>query len=128
MDDGDAPEERRATDESKRFVDEYENATEADVITVDEPAGDDPVEGDDPYEDGSEVGTFSPDIEVTPGRPRVESVVFVALGVYIGLLAVGGMFAGPALSSPTVLGGMTAAVAVGAAVLYGLFVRLDPDT
>ncbi|MFC6974253.1 hypothetical protein ACFQL1_05600 [Halomicroarcula sp. GCM10025709] len=125
MDDGDAPGPRRRddTDGGDRFVEEYDNATEADVIRVD-----DTEDAENPYDDGSEAGTFSPDVEVTPGRPSVESVVFVALGVYIGLLAIGGMFAGPALASPTVLGGMTAAVAVGAAVLYGLFVRTNPDT
>lgn len=125
MDAGDTSDEGRPTDESKRFAEEYEGATEADVIRVDpEEEPDDAT----PYEEGSEAGTFSPDVEVTPGHPSVESVIFVALGVYIGLLAITGMFAGPALASPTVLGGMTAAVAVGAAVLYGLFVRTNPDT
>jgi hypothetical protein len=120
MDDGD---ERRGADGdgTSRFVEEYENATEADVIRVEDPA-------DDTEAESSEVGTFAPDIEVTPGRPRLESVVFVALGVYIGLLAIGGMFASAALSSPSVMLGLPAVVAVGAALLYGLFVGTNPDT
>ncbi|MFC6756139.1 hypothetical protein ACFQER_04795 [Halomicroarcula sp. GCM10025894] len=53
------------------FVAEYEHATAADIIEEAEPSA--TAEGDDAEEDeeeGAVAGSFAPDIEVTPQRPR----------------------------------------------------------
>ncbi|WP_276276693.1 DUF7312 domain-containing protein [Haloarcula regularis] len=74
------------------------------------------------------AGSFAPDLEVTPGRPRLENVVFVALGVYVAALAVGRMFVGASMYTPETLGALTAGVVAGTALLYGFFTRTNPDT
>jgi len=85
----------------------------------------------DPSPDGSDdeeaavAGSFSPDVDVSPGTPKPESVVFVALGVYVTMLAIGRLIAGPEMYEPTTLAAVTFAVAAGAALLYGFFVRTD---
>lgn len=111
-----------AAEESDDFVETYEYATEADVIQVEE---DDPEEAE---EEGAVAGSFSPAGDVEPGTPSAENTVFVALGVYIATLVLGQMFAGSAVYAPTTLAAITATVAVGTALCYGLFTRTDPDT
>lgn len=117
MDDSEGTEERPTA-----AGDDTAAAADDGVIRVPEP------DGGDPYEEGSEVGTFSPDTAVTPGRPHVESVVFVALGAFVGLFALGGIFFGSLLSSPLAVAVLAGVIAVGAALLYGLFAGTNPDT
>ncbi|WP_336336976.1 DUF7312 domain-containing protein [Haloarcula brevis] len=114
-DDGAARDGTAAHDDT--FTEEYELATEADVIQVEEDghAADD--------EEGAVAGSFAPDLEVTPDTPKPENVVFVALGVCIAVLALGRMFLGAEMYAPSVLGGVVLAVALGTAALYGFFVR-----
>lgn len=114
-----APEDGQARDRqadggpaADGFVDEYEYATDADVIREDD-------------EEGAVAGSFAPDLDVTPGRPSLENAVFVTLGVYVGILSIGRMVAGSAVYQPATLAAITIGVVGGAAVLYGLFTRLD---
>jgi hypothetical protein len=79
-------------------------------------------------DEGAVAGSFAPDLEVRPGTPRLENVVFVALGVYVAILAVGRMFAGASMYTPETLGALTVSVIAGTALLYGLFTRTNPDT
>ncbi|MFC7027552.1 hypothetical protein ACFQJ5_08060 [Halomicroarcula sp. GCM10025324] len=79
-------------------------------------------------EDGAVAGSFAPDLDVTPGTPRLENVVFVALGVYAAALAVGRMFVGASMYTPETLGALTVGVVAGTALLYGFFVGSNPDT
>jgi tetrahydromethanopterin S-methyltransferase subunit A len=79
-------------------------------------------------DEGAVAGSFAPDLEVTPGRPRLENVVFVALGVYVAALAVGRMFVGASMYTPETLGALTIIVIAGTALLYGFFTRTNPDT
>ncbi|WP_135302098.1 DUF7312 domain-containing protein [Haloarcula amylovorans] len=110
-----------ATEESDDFVETYEYATEADVIRVEE---DEPEGG----EEGAVAGSFSPEGDVKPGTPGAENAVFVGLGVYVAILALGQMFAGSVIYAPATLAAITATVAIGTALCYGLFTRTDPDT
>ena len=115
-----------AAADSDDFVSEYEPATAADVIEEAEPAG---AVGDDEEtdEEGAVAGSFAPDIEVTPQRPARENVVFVALGVYLTLLAFAETL--PAIgTAPATIAGLTALVAVGTLLCYGVLVRTTPDT
>ncbi|AJF24970.1 DUF7312 domain-containing protein [Haloarcula sp. KBTZ06] len=112
-DDGAARDDAAATGDT--FTEEYELATEADVIQVDGDAADE--------EEGAVAGSFAPDLEVTPDAPKPENVVFVALGVCIAILALGRMFLGAEMYAPSILGGVVLSVALGTAVLYGFFVR-----
>lgn len=79
-------------------------------------------------DEGAVAGSFAPDLDVRPGRPRPENVVFVALGVYVAILAVGRMFVGASMYTPETLGALTLAVSAGTALLYGFFTRTNPDT
>ncbi|RKS83548.1 hypothetical protein BDK61_2935 [Haloarcula quadrata] len=116
-DDGAAQDDAAATGDT--FTEEYELATDADVIQVeDDPDGD--VAAD---EEGAVAGSFAPDLEVTPDAPKPENVIFVALGVCIAILALGRMFLGAEMYTPSTLGGVVLSVALGTAVLYGFFVR-----
>ncbi|EMA20576.1 MULTISPECIES: DUF7312 domain-containing protein [Haloarcula] len=116
-DDGAAQDDAAAT--GNTFTEEYELATDADVIQVeDDPDGD--VAAD---EEGAVAGSFAPDLEVTPDAPKPENVIFVALGVCIAILALGRMFLGAEMYTPSTLGGVVLSVALGTAVLYGFFVR-----
>ncbi|GGN85029.1 MULTISPECIES: DUF7312 domain-containing protein [Haloarcula] len=112
----DGSDDDRVAESDDGFVEEYEFATEADVIDV---------EGE---TEGSVAGALAPDAEVTPGSPSLENVLFVALGVYLSTLVLGQMVVGSAVYAPTTLATITAVVAVGAAVCYALFARSDPDT
>jgi len=116
-DDGAARDDAAAPGDS--FTEEYELATEADVIQVEDGHDGDAVD----EEEGAVAGSFAPDLEVTPGAPKPENVVFVALGVFIAILALGRMFLGSDMYAPMTLGGVVLAVAVGTAALYGFFVR-----
>lgn len=101
------------------FTEEYELATEADVIRVEDDDQSDAVDD----EEGAVAGSFAPDLEVTPDAPELENVAFVALGVFIAIIAFGRMFLGADVYAPMTLGGVILAVVVGAAALYGFFVR-----
>lgn len=79
-------------------------------------------------DEGAVAGSFAPDLDVLPQSPRPENVVFVALGVYVATLAVGRMFVGASMYAPQTLAAVTVAVAAGTALLYGFFVRTNPDT
>lgn len=79
-------------------------------------------------EDGAVAGSFAPDLDVLPQSPRVENVIFVALGVYVATIAVGRMFVGASMYAPETLGAVTLGVAAGTALLYGFFTRTNPDT
>ncbi|EMA06783.1 hypothetical protein SAMN05443574_105210 [Haloarcula vallismortis] len=116
-DDGAARDDAAASNDT--FAEEYELATDADVIQGE--GGSDGDAADD--EEGAVAGSFAPDLNVTPDAPKPENVVFVALGVCIAILALGRMFLGAEMYTPSVLGGVVLSVALGAAVLYGFFVR-----
>jgi hypothetical protein len=116
-DDGAARDGTAAHDDT--FTEEYELATEADVIQVEENGAGDAADD----QEGAVAGSFAPDLEVTPGAPKPENVVFVALGVCIAVLALGRMFLGAEMYAPSVLGGVVLTVAFGTAVLYGFFLR-----
>jgi len=117
-DDGAAQDGTAASDDT--FTEEYELATEADVIQVEDGHDGDAV---DEEEEGAVAGSFAPDLEVSPGAPKPENVVFVALGVCIAILALGRMFLGAEMYTPSILAGVVLSVALGTAVLYGFFVR-----
>jgi hypothetical protein len=117
-DDGAARDDAAATGDT--FTEEYELATEADVIQVDGDATE--MDAADEEEDAV-AGSFAPDLEVTPNAPKPENVVFVALGVCIAILSLGRMFLGAEMYAPSILGGVVLSVALGTAVLYGFFVR-----
>ncbi|KZX47548.1 hypothetical protein [Haloarcula sp. K1] len=117
-DDGAARDDAAATGDT--FTEEYELATEADMIQVDGDAADTDAADE---EEGAVAGSFAPDLEVTPDAPKPENVVFVALGVCIAILALGRMFLGAEMYAPSILGGVVLSVALGTAVLYGFFVR-----
>ncbi|AEM57916.1 hypothetical protein HISP_11855 [Haloarcula hispanica N601] len=117
-DDGAARDDAAATGDT--FTEEYELATEADMIQVDGDAADTDAADE---EEGAVAGSFAPDLEVTPDAPKPENVVFVALGVCIAILALGRMFLGAEMYTPSILGGVVLSVALGTAVLYGFFVR-----
>jgi len=116
-DDGAAQDDAAATGDA--FTEEYELATDADVIQVEDDPDGDAAEDD----EGAVAGSFAPDLEVTPDAPKPENVVFVALGVCIAILALGRMFLGAEMYAPSILGGVVLSVALGTAVLYGFFVR-----
>ncbi|MFB6223838.1 MAG: hypothetical protein ABEH86_09245 [Haloarcula sp.] len=118
MDDDGADHDGAAADDDT-FTEEYELATEADVIRVE---SDDQSDAADD-EEGAVAGSFAPDLEVTPDAPELENVAFVALGVFIAIIAFGRMFLGADVYAPMTLGGVILAVVVGAAALYGFFVR-----
>jgi hypothetical protein len=115
--DGAAGDDAAATGDT--FTEEYELATEADVIQGEEAGSGDAAD----EEEGAVAGSFAPELEVTPGIPKPENVVFVALGVFVAILAFGRMFLGVDMYAPITLGGVVLAVAVGTAALYGFFVR-----
>ena len=115
-DDGAARDDAAAMGDT--FPEEYKLATDADVIRVE----DDP-DSDAADEEGAVAGSFAPDLEVTPDAPKPENVVFVALGVCIAILALGRMFLGAEMYTPSTLGGVVLSVALGTAILYGFFVR-----
>ncbi|MEF8827669.1 MAG: hypothetical protein V5A49_01465 [Haloarcula sp.] len=116
-DDGAAQDDAAATGDT--FTEEYELATDADVIQ-----GEDEFDGDAADdEEGAVAGSFAPDLAVTPDAPKPENVVFVALGVCIAILALGRMFLGAEMYTPSILGGVVLSVALGTAILYGFFVR-----
>ncbi len=129
-----------AAADSDDFVSEYEPATAADVIEEAEPSASDAVAADGERESGTDeaeaeaedeegavAGSFAPDVEVTPQRPARENVVFVALGVYLTLLAFAETL--PAIgTAPATIAGLTALVAVGTLLCYGVLVRTTPDT
>jgi hypothetical protein len=110
--------------ESDEFVAEYEPATAADVIEEAEPAAD---ENDEDEDEGAVAGSFAPDVAVTPQRPARENVIFVALGVYLTLLAFAETL--PAVgTAPATIAGLTVLVAVGTLLCYGVLLRTTPDT
>ena len=115
------------------FVAEYEPATAADIIEEAEPSAAAAREADadadtDPADDeGAVAGSFAPDVEVTPQRPARENVVFVALGVYLTLLAFAETLPGIG-TAPATIAGLTVLVAVGTLLCYGVLVRTTPDT
>jgi hypothetical protein len=115
-DDGAAQDDAAASNDT--FAEEYELATDADVIQGE--GGSDEAADD---EEGAVAGSFAPDLNVTPDAPKPENVVFVALGVCIAILALGRMFLGAQMYTPSTLTGVVLSVALGTAVLYGFFVR-----
>ena len=118
MDDDGAAQDGTAAPQDT-FTEEYELATDADVIQVE--GGPDGDAADD--QEGAVAGSFAPDLEVAPDTPKPENVVFVALGVCIAILALGRMFLGAEMYTPSILGGVVLTVTLGTAVLYGFFVR-----
>jgi len=123
----DGSENRAGEDDD--FVAEYDRSTPADIIEEAEPAsdGDARVEEDD-QEDGDAVaGSFAPDVEVVPQLPKLENVVFVALGVYLTLLALAETIPGVGVAVDTVVA-VTVLVAVLTAVSYGILGKTTPDT
>lgn len=127
-----------AAADSDDFVAEYEPATAADVIEEAEaqPEGPDGADAGESArntdegetgDDGAVAGSFAPDLAVTPQQPARENVVFVAVGVYLTLLAFAETL--PAIgTAPTTIAGLTALVAVGTLLCYGILVRTTPDT
>ncbi|WP_276251522.1 DUF7312 domain-containing protein [Haloarcula rara] len=108
------------------FVAEYEHATAADIIEEAEPSA--TAEGDDAEEDeeeGAVAGSFAPDIEVTPQAPAPENTLFVALGVFLTILALADTVVGLSLM---LVATVFAAVGLTTAVCYGVLVRTTPDT
>ena len=84
-------------------------------------------EEDDEEEDGAVAGSFAPDVAVTPQAPARENVVFVALGVYLTILALAQTIPGVGVA-PATIGLVTVAIAVGTAACYGVLVWTTPDT
>lgn len=115
--------------EGDDFVAEYDRSTPADIIEEAEPVSDSDTHTDgDDQEDGDAVaGSFAPDVEVVPQLPKLENVVFVALGVYFTLLALAETIPGVGVAVETVVA-VTVLVAVLTAVSYGILVKTTPDT
>jgi len=78
-------------------------------------------------DDGAVAGSFAPDLAVVPQLPARENVVFVALGVYLTLLALAETIPSVGVAAETVVG-ITVVVAVLTVVSYGILVRTTPDT
>lgn len=108
-----------------QFVAEYEHATAADIIEDAEPnaAADESDESD--GSGGNVAGSFTPDTEVRPQLPTPENTLFVALGVYLTLLASAETAVGLDLATAV---GAFVAVAVVTGVCYGALVVTAPDT
>lgn len=104
--------------------DEREDDARTDGQGPIDPSPDPSVDGAD--DEGAGVaGSLTPDVDVRPETPTIESVVFVTLGVYAGILALGRLIVGAAVYEPATLGAITLGVVAGAALLYGFFVRTD---
>lgn len=125
-------------DDSREFgaeegADDSGSTDTADIIDEAEPtavAADDTesiAAADDEADDGAVAGSFAPEVSVTPQRPAPENVAFVALGVYLTLLALASAIPGGGVAPQAVL---VVAVVVGAVTLlcYGVLVRTTPDT
>lgn len=84
-------------------------------------------EADTADEDEAVAGSFAPDVAVTPQAPARENVVFVALGVYLTILALAQTVPGIGVA-PATIGLVTVVVAVGTAVCYGALLWTTPDT
>jgi len=82
---------------------------------------------DDSDEEGAVAGSFAPDVAVTPQTPARENVIFVALGVYLTILALAQTIPGVGVA-PATIGLVTVAVAVGTAACYGVLVWTTPGT
>ena len=82
---------------------------------------------DEDEEDGAVAGSFAPDVAVTPQLPARENVIFVALGVYLTILALAQTIPGVGVA-PATIGLVTVLVAVGTAACYGVLVWTTPDT
>ena len=100
-------------DERDEFVAESDHSTAADVI---EAAPDD---------DGAVAGSIAPDFEVLPQAPTPENALFVGLGVYLTVLALGDAIYGV---GPQLIVGAFVAVAAATAACYGVLARTSPDT
>lgn len=86
-----------------------------------------PAAAADDADEGAVAGSFAPEVSVTPERPAPENVAFVALGVYLTLLALASAIPGGGVAPQAVV---VVAVVVGAVTLlcYGVLVRTTPDT
>jgi hypothetical protein len=102
------------------FVATYEDSTPADIIEEAEPAT---AEDDD--EDGAVAGSFSPEVEVTPQAPTPENTLFVAIGIYLTVIALADTILG---LGPVQVIGIALSVAAVTLVSYGILVRTTPDT
>ena len=123
----DGSEDRAGEDDE--FIAEYDRSTAADIIEEAEPVSDSTAYAEaDTQEDGDAVaGSFAPDIEVVPQLPDPENVVFVALGVYLTILALAETIPGVGVAIETFVA-VTVLVAVLTAVSYGILVKTTPDT
>ncbi len=123
-------------------VAESEPATVADIIEEAEPSATadgehSPVAGGERSEaadgarseesddEGAVAGSFAPDIEVTPQAPAPENTLFVALGVFLTILALADTVVG---LSPLLVATVVAAVGLTTAVCYGVLLWTAPDT
>jgi hypothetical protein len=106
-------------DRDDAFVAEYEPATAADIIDEAEP----PADGDD--DEGAVAGSITPDVEVTPQAPTPENTLFVALGIYLTILALADTTVG---LDPRLAVGAFVAIAATTAACYGVLVKTTPDT
>jgi len=123
----DGSEDRAGEDDE--FIAEYDRSTAADIIEEAEPVSDSTAYAEaDTQEDGDAVaGSFAPDIEVVPQLPAPENVVFVALGVYLTILALAETIPGVGVAIETFVA-VTVLVAVLTAVCYGILIKTTPDT
>lgn len=90
----------------------------------DDRAGADGDDAGDP--EASVAGTFAPDVPIEPEVVDPRNVVVVALGGYVGLLAIAAVIT-PRLT-PWTMGWLTLAFLAVTGLAYAFFARTNPDT
>jgi hypothetical protein len=103
--------------------DDAGSADAADIIDEAEPVQ----MADDDADEGAVAGSFAPEVSVTPQRPAPENVAFVALGVYLTLLALASAIPGGGVAPQAVVV-VAVVVSVVTLLCYGVLVRTTPDT
>ncbi|WP_225333416.1 DUF7312 domain-containing protein [Halomicrobium urmianum] len=85
-------------------------------------------DGDDPEAEHGAAGTLTGYGEVEPEQPTLENALFVAVGVYVGALAISALFvdlSGLALSTVAFV---AAGALVGTLALFAFFGVVNPGT
>lgn len=89
--------------------------------------GERPPDADEPNDDATVAGEFSPNVPVVAEMPDLESAVFVTLGVILTMIALAALVVGPSFGTFDALTVALVVAAVGA-LAYAVLVRLTPDT
>lgn len=85
-------------------------------------------DADDESEGDGVAGEFVPEGPVEPGTPTLENAVFVVVGAYLTVLAIGELLVGVEGYSLRALAAVTGAALVVSLVSFGFFGLLTPET